>query len=211
MYSLLYLLHCLNQTHIYVGGLEKYLPLLSQLKTHPVAAAGLCHTSPYTSLPASTGQLHRVRRRRTGSEARAYVPSPFASYEGSESQDPAEGEADSLQSASSSPGSSSRASSATSSMEEDQSKPYNMLLELPLLAASKLSHVNRQYIRMRRRQKWWNKLGGYPKVCSALLESKNTQVHVSAVNACTVTAGCHVCRSLLFTFNAKPWSLVGLQ
>lgn len=37
-------------------------------------------------------------------------------------------------------------------------------LALPLLIASSLSHVNRQYIRMRRRRNWWRKLGGYPRV-----------------------------------------------
>jgi hypothetical protein len=30
-----------------------------------------------------------------------------------------------------------------------------------------LSHVNRQYIKMRRRRKWWSKMGGYPKVAVA--------------------------------------------
>jgi len=40
------------------------------------------------------------------------------------------------------------------------------LLGLPLLLSSSLSHVNRQYIRMRRRRRWWSKLGGYPKVGS---------------------------------------------
>jgi hypothetical protein len=45
----------------------------------------------------------------------------------------------------------------------------NPVLEFPLLFASSLSHVNRQYIKMRRRRKWWNKLGGYPKVCSVCL------------------------------------------
>jgi hypothetical protein len=40
-------------------------------------------------------------------------------------------------------------------------------LALPLLVASSLSHVNRQYIKMRRRRKWWSKMGGYPKVAVA--------------------------------------------
>jgi hypothetical protein len=69
-------------------------------------------------------------------------------------------------------------SSAGNSDEQDKKKQAannsssslgshdNPVLELPLLFASSLSHVNRQYIKMRRRRKWWNKLGGYPKVCN---------------------------------------------
>ncbi|GBG00278.1 hypothetical protein Rsub_13004 [Raphidocelis subcapitata] len=44
------------------------------------------------------------------------------------------------------------------------------LLGLPLLLSSRLSHVNSAYIKMRRRRKWWSKLGGYPKVPSAPMD-----------------------------------------
>jgi hypothetical protein len=53
---------------------------------------------------------------------------------------------------------------ASNKSSSSQSSHDNAALEFPLLLASSLSHVNRQYIKMRRRRKWWNKLGGYPKV-----------------------------------------------
>jgi hypothetical protein len=49
----------------------------------------------------------------------------------------------------------------TSQQQQPADSPF---LALPLLVASSLSHVNRQYIKMRRRRKWWSKMGGYPKV-----------------------------------------------
>ncbi|WIA15212.1 hypothetical protein OEZ85_001890 [Tetradesmus obliquus] len=52
---------------------------------------------------------------------------------------------------------------ANNSSSSSQGSRDNPALEFPLLLASSLSHVNRQYIKMRRRRKWWNKLGGYPK------------------------------------------------
>ncbi|WIA15211.1 hypothetical protein OEZ85_001890 [Tetradesmus obliquus] len=55
---------------------------------------------------------------------------------------------------------------ANNSSSSSQGSRDNPALEFPLLLASSLSHVNRQYIKMRRRRKWWNKLGGYPKVPS---------------------------------------------
>jgi hypothetical protein len=42
------------------------------------------------------------------------------------------------------------------------------LLAIPLMLLSSFSHVNRQYIKLRRRRKWWRKLGGYPKVWSCV-------------------------------------------
>ncbi|WIA35409.1 hypothetical protein OEZ86_003854 [Tetradesmus obliquus] len=55
---------------------------------------------------------------------------------------------------------------SNNSSSSSQGSHDNPALEFPLLLASSLSHVNRQYIKMRRRRKWWNKLGGYPKVPS---------------------------------------------
>jgi hypothetical protein len=56
---------------------------------------------------------------------------------------------------------------AANNSSSSQGSHDNPALEFPLLLASSLSHVNRQYIKMRRRRKWWNKLGGYPKAsCS---------------------------------------------
>eukprot|EP00879_Flechtneria_rotunda_P016053 GHRR01016791.1.p1 GENE.GHRR01016791.1~~GHRR01016791.1.p1 ORF type:complete len:193 (+),score=40.67 GHRR01016791.1:188-766(+) len=54
------------------------------------------------------------------------------------------------------------------------------ILVLPLLIASAYSHVNRQYIKMRRRRKWWKKLGGYPRVGSAV--SVHTQATTQTVS-----------------------------
>uniref|UniRef100_A0A383VEW1 ADP,ATP carrier protein n=1 Tax=Tetradesmus obliquus TaxID=3088 RepID=A0A383VEW1_TETOB len=59
-----------------------------------------------------------------------------------------------------------RQAANNSSSSSSQGSHDNPALEFPLLLASSLSHVNRQYIKMRRRRKWWNKLGGYPKVPS---------------------------------------------
>lgn len=59
--------------------------------------------------------------------------------------------------------SSSQAASSSTGPQKDSQE--NSLLALPLLIASSLSHINKQYIKMRRRRKWWSKMGGYPKVC----------------------------------------------
>jgi hypothetical protein len=56
-----------------------------------------------------------------------------------------------------------------SGQPQQQQQADNSFLALPLLIASSLSHVNRQYIKMRRRRKWWSKMGGYPKVRSFVL------------------------------------------
>lgn len=61
------------------------------------------------------------------------------------------------------PASSSQAAEVNGQPQQQQ-QADNSFLALPLLIASSLSHVNRQYIKMRRRRKWWSKMGGYPKV-----------------------------------------------
>lgn len=83
------------------------------------------------------------------------------------------------------------------------------MLELPLLIASSLSHVNRQYIKMRRRRKWWNKLGGYPKVS---LAARRASIAASrkaagyALPTLSVSAThAYLLRSMLATLRASNW------
>lgn len=54
--------------------------------------------------------------------------------------------------------------SADSSSAPQREPQENSMLAIPLLIGSSLSHINKQYIKMRRRRKWWSKMGGYPKV-----------------------------------------------
>jgi hypothetical protein len=67
----------------------------------------------------------------------------------------------------------------------------NPVLEFPLLFASSLSHVNRQYIKMRRRRKWWNKLGGYPKVGNICLFQTRAFPASGRGGACMVVDVCY--------------------
>jgi hypothetical protein len=58
----------------------------------------------------------------------------------------------------------SNSSTSSSTGQASTSSGISRFVEKPLLLASTLSHVNKEYIKMRRRRKWWRKLGGFPKV-----------------------------------------------
>jgi len=81
-----------------------------------------------------------------------------------------ENPASTSQAAESSSGTDADASSSAGSTGQPADSPF---LALPLLIASSLSHVNRQYIKMRRRRKWWSKMGGYPKVIAFVTKCRN--------------------------------------
>jgi hypothetical protein len=82
--------------------------------------------------------------------------------------------------------SSSAAGAAAAAQQQPADSPF---LALPLLVASSLSHVNRQYIKMRRRRKWWSKMGGYPKVRARCGTPLQCLVHPQVVCAPCLALG----------------------
>jgi hypothetical protein len=140
--------------------------LLLLLPAHHLIAPLPCLPPPdhTTGLPVLRQQQPAAvtsSRRWRGRPIASPLAPPCASRSGSPG-DADDGDDSAAAAASSSSSSSGAAAAAAGSLK--QPAPDNPWLALPLLILSSFSHVNRQYIRLRRRRKWWGKLGGYPKV-----------------------------------------------